>query len=158
MPPTRRSTTKATANSNQRTLSFTNTTKISKTSHPQNADTKKALAASSSSISLSPPNKPLGHTPTTATTTSASPKPEAEPQQQQQQQQTPEEILAAKITDAKIGKYWKEREQLRLAPRVHQKELSVAERVLREWDCMTQFGVCVFLVSFFYFSVPIFFF
>ncbi|PQE07692.1 dna polymerase delta subunit 4 protein [Rutstroemia sp. NJR-2017a BVV2] len=138
MPPTRRSTTKAAANANpnQRTLSFNNATKISKTSHRPTTEAKKSSSATSKPIprrSSSP--LALGHP-----TTSALPAPSSTPASHTAPS-TPEEILASKITDAKIKQYWQGREQLRLAPRVHQKELSVAERVLREWDCMTQFGV-----------------
>jgi DNA polymerase delta subunit 4 len=157
MPPTRRSNTKAAAaanaNPNQRTLSFNNATKISKTAHHPTTEAKKSSSSSSATTSKrSSSPLALGHpTPTT----SALPAPSSTPASRtttSPSTATPEEILASKITDAKIKQYWQGREQLRLAPRVHQKELSVAERVLREWDCMTQFGVSGFvsfcLVSF----------
>jgi len=143
MPPTRRSTTKAPPNANQRTLSFNNTTKISKTSHSHNAEAKKSSAASSLPSKPKPSSSPLalGHPTTSSTLPALSSTPASKPEAHTSTATaTPEEILASKISDAKIKQYWQAREELRLAPRVHQKELSVAERVLREWDCMTQFG------------------
>lgn len=52
-----------------------------------------------------------------------------------------EEAQARKITDAQIKKYWRAKEQERLAPRVHQEELGLYEKVLREWDMSGQYGV-----------------
>ena len=53
-----------------------------------------------------------------------------------------EEIKAEKITPAQIKKYWREREAERRAPRVHQQELSVEEKILRLFDMSSQYGVC----------------
>ena len=52
-----------------------------------------------------------------------------------------EEERARKVTDTQIKKYWRQKEQERLAPRVHQEDLSVYEKVLREWDMSGQYGV-----------------
>ncbi len=52
-----------------------------------------------------------------------------------------EEERARKITDVQIKKYWRQKEQERLAPRVHQEDLTVYEKVLREWDMSGQYGV-----------------
>jgi DNA polymerase delta subunit 4 len=54
---------------------------------------------------------------------------------------TPEEEAAKRITDAAIKKYWVSKEQQRLAQRVHQQDLSVYEKVLREFDVSGQYGV-----------------
>ena len=54
-----------------------------------------------------------------------------------------EEDQARKVTDSQIKKYWRHKEQVRLAPRVHQEDLSVHEKVLREWDMSGQYGVSV---------------
>lgn len=51
------------------------------------------------------------------------------------------EIKAEKISEAQIGKYWKAIEKERLAPRVHQKELSRSEQILRYFDVSSQYGV-----------------
>jgi DNA polymerase delta subunit 4 len=52
-----------------------------------------------------------------------------------------EEAEARDISDAQIKKYWRQKEQERLAPRVHQEDLTVYEKVLREWDMSGQYGV-----------------
>lgn len=52
-----------------------------------------------------------------------------------------EEEQARKVSDTQIKRYWRAKEQERLAPRVHQEDLSVYEKVLREWDMSGQYGV-----------------
>lgn len=52
-----------------------------------------------------------------------------------------EEAHARKITEAQIKKFWREKENARLVPRVHQQDLTVHEKVLREWDVSGQYGV-----------------
>lgn len=52
-----------------------------------------------------------------------------------------EEARARGISEAQIKKYWRGKEQERKAPRVHQEGLSLAEKVLREWDMSGQYGV-----------------
>lgn len=52
-----------------------------------------------------------------------------------------EEAQARKVTDTQIKRYWRQKESERLAPRVHQEELGVYEKVLREWDMSGQYGV-----------------
>lgn len=52
-----------------------------------------------------------------------------------------EEEQARKVTDTQIKKYWRQKEQERLAPRVHQEDLTVYEKVLREWDMSSRYGV-----------------
>jgi len=54
-----------------------------------------------------------------------------------------EEAQAKKITEAQIRRYWLAKEQERLAPRVHQQDLTLHEKVLREWDMSGQYGVSV---------------
>ena len=54
-----------------------------------------------------------------------------------------EEEKARKITDTQIKQYWRKKEQERLAPRVHQEDLTVYEKVLREWDMSGQYGVSI---------------
>lgn len=48
-----------------------------------------------------------------------------------------------KVTDAQIRRYWRDREAERRAPRVHQEELSVEEKVLRLWDMSSQYGPAI---------------
>lgn len=52
-----------------------------------------------------------------------------------------EEEQARKITESQINRYWRQKEQERLAPRVHQEDLTVHEKILREWDMSGQYGV-----------------
>ncbi|EME40842.1 hypothetical protein DOTSEDRAFT_108411, partial [Dothistroma septosporum NZE10] len=54
-----------------------------------------------------------------------------------------EEAEARKITETQIKRYWRAKEQERKAPRVHQEDLSVHEKVLREWDMSGQYGPCI---------------
>ena len=57
--------------------------------------------------------------------------------------QVPEtkEALATKVTDAQIKKYWRAKEDSRIVPRVHQSDLNIHEKILREFDSSSQFGV-----------------
>jgi len=59
----------------------------------------------------------------------------------QQVQSTPEEDQARKISDAALKKYWSAKEKQRMAPRVHQQELSLHEKILREFDMSGHYGV-----------------
>ncbi|GAB7361649.1 hypothetical protein MBLNU230_g1700t1 [Neophaeotheca triangularis] len=54
-----------------------------------------------------------------------------------------EENEARKVKDAQIKKYWRVKEEARLAPRVHQEDLTVGEKILREWDMSGQYGPCI---------------
>lgn len=52
-----------------------------------------------------------------------------------------EEAEARKITESQIKAYWRGKERERKAPRVHQEGLTVAEKMLREFDMSGHFGV-----------------
>ncbi|KAK5135313.1 hypothetical protein LTR08_005417 [Meristemomyces frigidus] len=54
-----------------------------------------------------------------------------------------EQEQARKVPDSQIKRYWRVKEQERLAPRVHQDDLTVYEKVLREWDMSGQYGPCI---------------
>jgi DNA polymerase delta subunit 4 len=54
------------------------------------------------------------------------------------------ELKAEKITDAQIKKYWKDIESQRIAPRVHQQDLDLSEKILRYFDVSSQYGVSQF--------------
>ncbi|KAI1076396.1 hypothetical protein F5B20DRAFT_555925 [Whalleya microplaca] len=68
------------------------------------------------------------------------PKPEAE---QPVPEKSEAEVRAEKITDRQIDQYWRQLERERIAKRVHQEGLSLAEKVLRYWDVSSQYGPCV---------------
>jgi DNA polymerase delta subunit 4 len=53
----------------------------------------------------------------------------------------PEDEAAKRITDATIKKYWTAKEKQRLAPRVHQNDINLHEKILREFDMSAQYGV-----------------
>ncbi|KAH7320100.1 DNA polymerase delta, subunit 4-domain-containing protein [Stachybotrys elegans] len=68
---------------------------------------------------------------------------EEEPRVKPEVQKSKAEVRAEKITDAQINKYWRAIEAERKAPRVHQQELRVNEKVLRYFDVSSQYGPCV---------------
>lgn len=51
------------------------------------------------------------------------------------------EERALKISETQIRKYWKSKEEERIAPRVHQAGLSINEKILRHFDLSSQYGV-----------------
>ncbi|KAF7523763.1 hypothetical protein G7054_g11657 [Neopestalotiopsis clavispora] len=53
------------------------------------------------------------------------------------------ELRATKITDRQITGYWNKLEKERKAKRVHQGDLTLAEKVLRYFDVSSQYGPCV---------------
>lgn len=54
---------------------------------------------------------------------------------------TKEEEEASKVSEAQIKKYWREKESVRKFPRVHQEDLSLYEKICREFDTDGRFGV-----------------
>ncbi|ATY65608.1 DNA polymerase delta subunit [Cordyceps militaris] len=58
-------------------------------------------------------------------------------------EKTQAELQAEKLSEARIGKYWKSIEAERMAPRVHQQGLSLHEKVLRYFDVSSQYGPCI---------------
>lgn len=59
----------------------------------------------------------------------------------QETERNPDDEAARRITDATIKKYWTAKEKQRTAPRVHQDDLSLHEKVLREFDMSSHYGV-----------------
>ncbi|KAK7755044.1 hypothetical protein SLS62_002859 [Diatrype stigma] len=51
------------------------------------------------------------------------------------------ELRAQKIGDRRIEQYWRGLESERMTRRVHQEDLSLAEKVLRYWDVSSQYGI-----------------
>ncbi|GIK05662.1 hypothetical protein Aspvir_009775 [Aspergillus viridinutans] len=54
-----------------------------------------------------------------------------------------EDQKAIKITEQELRRYWKKEEQTRKAPRVHQEDLSLHEKILRHFDLSSQYGPCI---------------
>ncbi|KAF2428294.1 hypothetical protein EJ08DRAFT_651088 [Tothia fuscella] len=55
----------------------------------------------------------------------------------------PEEEEASAMSDKQIERYWKEKEEGRKFPRLHQRELPLYERICRDFDTDSRFGPCV---------------
>lgn len=66
---------------------------------------------------------------------------ESEPVVEAVPEKSEAELRAEKISDAQINKYWRGLEAERIAPRVHQEDLSLSEKVLRYFDMSSQYGV-----------------
>lgn len=137
MPTTRRSAGRTGPTKGQSTISFAN--RVTK-AIPQ--DTKKAV--------LSEPVKKIDIPQRPAKESKAEEIVTVEPEEESEEEvveevvvseKTEAELQAEKISDAQINKYWKGIEKERIAPRVHQKELSVGEKVLRYFDVSSQYGV-----------------
>ncbi|EQL04161.1 hypothetical protein G6O67_005870 [Ophiocordyceps sinensis] len=56
---------------------------------------------------------------------------------------TEAEAQAEEISDAQITRHWKAVEGQRKAPRVHQEDLDVSEKILRYFDVSSQYGPCI---------------
>jgi len=54
---------------------------------------------------------------------------------------TPDEEEALGVPESRIQKYWREKERARKAPRLHQEDIPLYERICREWDTDGRFGV-----------------
>ncbi|MCJ1408179.1 hypothetical protein MMC19_002252 [Ptychographa xylographoides] len=147
MPATRRKAANPTATSRvQPTLSFKN--KITK---PSTATTEKSSKAHNleaaklaNAIEISTPSPPtevidsqIPEQPTTAELNIRSQVRAGE------KETTAAEERASQISSAQIKRYWKKKEDERRAPRVHQQDLSMEEKILREFDLSYQFGPCI---------------
>lgn len=53
-----------------------------------------------------------------------------------------DDLRARRLPQKQINAYWAQKERERKAPRVHQRELSVREKILREFDMDSRYGVC----------------
>ncbi|RDL37338.1 uncharacterized protein BP5553_04771 [Venustampulla echinocandica] len=143
MPATRRSRVSSgpAAKGSQKTLAFTN----SKVTKPTHAPTgKDALLASSKPAAPAAVEEEaevvdidVGHTSSEAATAQQT------RTELSAKHLSPSHERASAISDAQIKKYWRDREAERKAPRVHQQDLSVEEKVLRLFDMSSQFGPCI---------------
>jgi DNA polymerase delta subunit 4 len=143
MPPKRRVSGPATKSSQQSTLAFHGASnKVTKAgTRPQGAK-KNVLADVAAKKDAKPEVVKLIEEPTTAGAALIDQTKE-EVVEAQEAQSTPEEDEARQISDAAIKKYWAAKEKQRMAPRVHQEDLSLHEKVLREFDMSSHYGVCL---------------
>lgn len=143
MPATRKSTrgaaARAAASKGQSTLSFNQKVTKSGTARPGKAD-KPTIPISTTKVEP----EPQLQSPTTEDVE------EIEAQLPEEAQAAPPEaeksaaeLNAEKVTDAQIKRYWKGVEAARISKRVHQEDLSQAEKVLRYFDVSSQYGPCI---------------
>lgn len=151
MPPTRRKPSGSTARA-QQTLAFgPNSNKVTKPSLP---------AAGKKKSSLTPTDSERLQK-AVADISTPSPAPEEQyPPPPEQQLESPRALAirgqgaakvedvkseaeekGSKVSDAQVKKYWKSKEDERIAPRVHQRGLNVNEKILRHFDLSSQYGV-----------------
>ena len=133
MPPTRRTRNSGgpIAKGGQKALSFNQT----KNTKPNAKDLEKEKSVSSDILPAAPTTIDVGHVSSEAAVAQQAAAEVSKPEP------TKEEIEAAGVTDAQIRRYWKAREAERRAPRVHQEELTMEEKILRLWDMSSQYGV-----------------
>ncbi|KAL9075718.1 MAG: hypothetical protein Q9161_001470 [Pseudevernia consocians] len=154
MPPTRRKPSASSARA-QQTLAFgPNSNKVTKPSLP--------AAGKPKSSSLTPTDAERLQK-AVADISTPSPGPEDEyPPRPEEQSESPRALAirgqgsakveavkseaeekGAKVSDAQVKRYWKSKEDERIAPRVHQRGLSVDEKILRHFDLSSQYGPCI---------------
>ncbi|KAI3328006.1 hypothetical protein HD806DRAFT_345508 [Xylariaceae sp. AK1471] len=68
---------------------------------------------------------------------------ELEPEPEPAHEKTEAELRADKVTTRQISQYWNKLERERRTKRVHQEDLTLAEKILRYWDVSSQYGPCV---------------
>ncbi|KAJ5584892.1 uncharacterized protein N7459_004692 [Penicillium hispanicum] len=146
MPPRRRGAASAAA---QSTLSFGNHSRVTKPSTGPSAIHKtKNLDAP---VSIPSDNSVSGTPEPQDVLASAEPtKPHvaelAVRQQAATEHQQPlsaEDQRAMKLGIKDLQRYWKKEEQKRMAPRVHQQDLDLEEKILRHFDMSNQYGPCI---------------
>lgn len=150
MPATRRSRTSSgpAAKGSQKTLSFGPT----KTSKPSTKKTKLAASPLSKTSDINSididteqdedvgGDVDVGHMTSEAAIAQQATK---EAQRVKKEGPSAEEEKARKVSDAQVRRYWREREAERRAPRIHQGDLGVEEKVLRLWDMSSQYGPAI---------------
>jgi DNA polymerase delta subunit 4 len=139
MPPKRRST-GGQPKSQQSTLAFHNTSSNKVTKPGVRTSSTKNLLTETAKKSEKPDVADLVVQEEEEPTTAEAAIIEQTEQVQQQAQSTPEEEEARKITAKRIQAYWKLESQSQ-APRAHQKDLSLDEKILRKFDMSGQYGV-----------------
>ena len=165
MAPKRRTSSGPVAKSSQSTLSFNNKNRITKPSSttPFGKDPKSnklktepalldSLTSDHDKTSTNDETSPVSadEVETAPTTAEAAVLQQAEQAQQRVVKaaaRTPEEERASRVSDAKVKAYWREKERQSMAPRVHQEDLSLEEKVLREWDMSGEYGVSAVSLS-----------
>ncbi|ODM20195.1 hypothetical protein SI65_05183 [Aspergillus cristatus] len=157
MPPTRRRTGNTSA-ANQSTLSFGSSARVTKPTAPTPTSQKaKALEPAASVVPEEhKPEKPQPSNdvaePQQIPVTPAEPsKPHTAElavrgQAKVETKETPwgeEDKKALNVSEKDLVRYWKSEEEGRRAPRVHQEDLGLHEKILRHFDLSSQYGPCI---------------
>ncbi|KAI1411284.1 DNA polymerase delta, subunit 4-domain-containing protein [Hypoxylon sp. FL1857] len=137
MPTTRRSSGHSRATGRQSTLSFNH-----RVTKPSAKDLSKPIKQSplAKHVSSTEKEEPTAEDEAVKIEVEEEPQvaqPEPEPEK------SAAELRAEKISDRQIDQYWRKLERERVAKRVHQEDLTLAEKVLRYWDVSSQYGPCV---------------
>ncbi|KAJ4352451.1 uncharacterized protein N0V89_007799 [Didymosphaeria variabile] len=141
MPPKRRST-GATAKSNQSTLAFHGASNKVTKAGARATNAKKNLLSESTKKDEKPEVVDVKVEVEEAPTTAEAAIIEQTEQAQEQAQSTPEEDEARLVKPKQLQTYWK-KQNTGSAPRYHQDDLSLEEKILRKFDMTGQFGPCV---------------
>ncbi|KAI7787281.1 dna polymerase delta [Diaporthe eres] len=142
MPATRKSTrgaaARAAASKQQSTLSFNH--KVTKSVTTKSGKVSKLSTPAATKVEP----EPQPQTPTNEDVEEIeAQQPEEAAVAQPEAEKSPAELSAEKVTDAQIKRYWKGVEAARISKRVHQEDLSQAEKVLRYFDVSSQYGPCI---------------
>jgi DNA polymerase delta subunit 4 len=145
MPPTRRSRTSTgpATKGAQKTLSFGSSKPRITSTKDEKLSTPPSSISSTKPISTQDIDADVGHVSSEAAVAEQAKVEIDRLKDNEEAERSPEELKAMKVTDAQIKRYWRDREAERRAPRVHQEELSVEEKILRLWDMSSQYGVGV---------------
>lgn len=142
MPATRKSTrgaaARAAASKQQSTLSFNH--KVTKSGPVKSGKASKLSTPTTTKVEPEPqPQTPASQDVEEIETQ----EPEEARVVQPEAEKSAAELSAEKVTDAQIKRYWKGVEEARISKRVHQEDLSQAEKVLRYFDVSSQYGPCI---------------
>ncbi|KAI1135371.1 DNA polymerase delta, subunit 4-domain-containing protein [Hypoxylon sp. FL0543] len=140
MPTTRRSSSNSRATGRQSTLSFNH--RVTKSAPKSAKDLSKPAKQSPLAKQVPPAEKEEATTEDEAVKVEVDEEPQVE-QPEPEPEKSEAELRAEKITHRHIEVYWRKLERERVAKRVHQEDLTLAEKVLRYWDVSSQYGPCV---------------
>ncbi|KAI2632210.1 hypothetical protein GGR54DRAFT_634975 [Hypoxylon sp. NC1633] len=150
MPTTRRSSANSRASGRQATLSFNHRVTKSATKPPvsskpvtQSPLAKNIISAQEQSSGDEAVKKEEVDDDDDFQIQHLEPAPKSEPEPELEPEKSEAEVRALKISDKQVDQYWRDLERERVAKRVHQQDLTLAERVLRYWDVSSQYGPCV---------------
>lgn len=140
MPPKRRSA-GATPKSNQSTLAFHGASNKVTKPGTRSANAKKNILSDSVKKEEKPEVADVQVKQEAEPTTAEAAIIEQTEQIQEQTQSTPEEEEAKRITQKQLQQYWKRVIEKDAAPRAHQKDLRLEDKILKRFDMSGQFGV-----------------